>query len=238
MFRTMLSHGGQLRNLVPQPRILWVTTGPAPQSDTTVPARPAGLAKWRPQREKAARNQARILDSARSLLQSADASQVDMRDIARAAGVGVGTLYRRFGDKAGLLAAVVGEQERELQEAVLRGPAPLGPGAPAEERLVAFLDALASLTDRNLDVLLATDATPPGRLKIGAYAGWHLHLVTLLRQLRPDLKTDDVGWYADLLLAPVDPQLYAEHRRCRGLSRHRIAANIKMLARAVTGGAS
>ena len=224
--------------MVPQPRILGVTTDPAPQPDATASARPPGPARWRPQREKAARNQARILDTARSLLQSADASQVDMRDIARAAGVGVGTLYRRFGDKAGLLAAVVGEQERELQEAVLRGPAPLGPGAPADERLAAFLDALASLTERNLDVLLATDATPPGRLKIGAYAGWHLHLVTLLRQVRPDLKADDAGWYADLLLAPMDPQLYAEHRRCRGLGRSRIAANSKMLARAVIGGVS
>jgi AcrR family transcriptional regulator len=213
-----------------------VSGGPGIPPAEVGSARDAGEAGWRPQREMAARNEAKILDSARGLLRSADASQVDMRDLARAAGVGVGTLYRRFGDKAALLAAVVGQQERELQEAVLHGPAPLGPGAPAQERLLAFLDALVSLTDCNLGVLLATDATPPGRLKIGAYAGWRLHLVTLLRQVRPDLDPDDVGWYADMLLAPMDPQLYADHRRDRRMSRHHIATNVKMLARAVIGG--
>src|SRR5437660_1013209 len=102
----------------------------------------SGAAGWRRQRDWAARNETRILEAARSLLSSAEASSVEMRDIAHAAGVGVGTLYRRFGDKAGLLAAVVGEQERELQEAMLRGRPPLGPGAAADERLMAFLDAL------------------------------------------------------------------------------------------------
>ncbi|HEX2284478.1 MAG TPA: helix-turn-helix domain-containing protein, partial [Mycobacterium sp.] len=84
---------------------------------------------WRPQREAAARNEAKVLDAARALL-SSDAPDVDMRVIAQAAGVGVGTLYRRFGDKAGLLAAVIGEDEHALQEAVLHGPPPLGPDAP------------------------------------------------------------------------------------------------------------
>src|SRR5690349_4048051 len=90
---------------------------------------------WRPQREAAARNEERLLQTARSLLRSPEATKLDMRDIAQAAGVGVGTLYRRFGDKAGLLAAVIGDDERTLQEAILRGAPPLGPGAPADERL-------------------------------------------------------------------------------------------------------
>src|SRR3954451_19976939 len=43
------------------------------------------------QRDAAARNEARILDTTRALLQDDDAGAVDIRDIARAAGVGVGT---------------------------------------------------------------------------------------------------------------------------------------------------
>lgn len=186
---------------------------------------------WQPQREAAARNEARIVDAARTLLRSRDAASLDMRDVAKAAGVGVGTVYRRFGDKAGLLAAIVGGDERELQEAFLHGPPPLGPGPRPAERLTAFLEALAALTERNLGVLLATDATPPGRLQIGAYTAWRLHVVGLLAELRPDLTADDAGWYADVLLGPLDPGLYAWQRRRQGFSRRRIAANLVALAR-------
>jgi len=191
---------------------------------------------WRRQRDRAASNETRILEAARSLLSQAGASGAEMRDIARAAGVGVGTLYRRFGDKAGLLAAVVGEQERELHQAMLSGPPPLGPGATAAERLAAFLDALASLTERNLGALLATDATPPGRLATGAYAGWHLHIATLLEELWPGLDAKDTAWRADLLLAPLDPQLYARHRRDLGLTGRQLASRLQSLARQVAAG--
>ena len=194
--------------------------------------------RWRPQREAAARNEEKLLQTARNLLRSPDATTLDMRDIAQAAGVGVGTLYRRFGDKAGLLAAVIGDDERVLQEAVLRGPPPLGPGAAADERLAAFIDAMVALTERNLGALLVTEATPPGRLKVGSYAGWRQHLVLLLRELRTDLDVRDAGWYADMLLASVDAQLFAFQRRELKLSQRRIATNARALARAITGDGS
>jgi AcrR family transcriptional regulator len=191
--------------------------------------------RWRPQREAAARNEEKLLQTARSLLRSADGAKVDMREIAEAAGVGVGTLYRRFGDKAGLLAAVIGDDEHALQDAILQGPPPLGPGARAGERLAAFIDALVALTERNLGVLLITDATPPGRLKFGAYNGWRQHLGLLLRQVRTDLDAKDAGWYADMLLASVDAHIYAFQRRDLKFSQRRIATNAKALARAIIG---
>jgi AcrR family transcriptional regulator len=194
--------------------------------------------KWRPQREAAARNEEKLLQTARNLFRSPDATAVDMRDIAQAAGVGVGTLYRRFGDKAGLLAAVIGDDEHGLQEAVLQGPPPLGPGASADERLAAFIEALVALTERNIGALLLTEATPPGRLKVGAYGGWRQHLVLLLRELRTDLDARDAGWYADMLLASVDAQLYAFQRRELKLSQRRITTNAKALARAIVGDGS
>jgi AcrR family transcriptional regulator len=194
--------------------------------------------RWRPQRETAARNEEKLLQTARSLLRSADGAKVDMREIAEAAGVGVGTLYRRFGDKAGLLAAVIGDDEHALQDAILQGPPPLGPGAPADERLGAFIEALVALTERNIGVLLITDATPPGRLKVGAYSGWRQHLGLLLRQAGTDLDAKDAGWYADMLLASVDAQLYAFQRRDLKFSQRRIATNAKALARAIIGNGS
>jgi AcrR family transcriptional regulator len=182
---------------------------------------------WRAQRRQAAGNHTKIVRAARALLADADASALDMRDVAKAAGVGVGTVYRRFGDKAGLLAELLGDDERQLQDAILSGAPPLGPGAPPRERLQAFLEALVDLTERNLNILLATDATAPaGRLSIGAYGAWHLHLVHLLGALDADADADDRAWRADLLLAALDPALYAHQRRRRGLSADRIARNL------------
>jgi AcrR family transcriptional regulator len=184
------------------------------------------------QRAAAAANERKVLDAARTLF-AAPLADVDMREIARVAGVGVGTLYRRFGDKSGLLAAVVGEDERALQEAVLYGPPPLGPGAAERERLAAFLEALVALTERNLGALLLADGT--ARLTVGAYQGWRLHVVTLLRALQSDLSARDAGWHADVLLAVVDPPLYTYHRRELGLSQRRITANAASLVALLSG---
>jgi AcrR family transcriptional regulator len=176
---------------------------------------------WRPQREAAARNEQRILDTARRLFAAADVDAVDVREIAKAARVGVGTVYRRFGDKAGLLEAVVNDDEKALQDQLLVGPPPLGPGAPARERLEAFLAALAELTEANLNVLLAVDIASGGRLRVGSYGAWRLHVKALLDELRP---SPDNGWLADVLLAPLAADLYAFHTRRQGLSRERIIA--------------
>src|SRR3712207_1635495 len=85
------------------------------------------------ERVDAARNRARVAEAAAKLFRECeDAREVDMRAIAAEAGVGVGTLYRRFGDKVGLAASVLETSARELQEQMLSGPPPLGPGAPPE----------------------------------------------------------------------------------------------------------
>src|SRR5438270_12214059 len=116
------------------------------------------LAPQRPERVDAARNREAILCAARQLLAEQGAASITMDRLAVAAGVGKGTLFRRFGDRAGLFHALLDESERRLQEGFIRGPAPLGPGAPAPERLVAFGEALLALTAERGDLLLA--ATP------------------------------------------------------------------------------
>jgi Bacterial regulatory proteins, tetR family len=54
--------------------------------------------------------------------------------VASAAGVGKGTLFRRFSDRSGVLRALMDERERAFQDSFIRGPAPLGPGASPRER--------------------------------------------------------------------------------------------------------
>ncbi|HEX8120619.1 MAG TPA: helix-turn-helix domain-containing protein [Solirubrobacteraceae bacterium] len=187
-----------------------------------------------PVRGDAARNRERVAEAAAKLFRECgDVERVDMRAIAAEAGVGVGTLYRRFGDKASLAASVLDDHARELQEAILSGPPPLGPGAPPEERLEAFLRALVEHTEKALDLIYAVEhALPTGRFALGPYPAWHLHTMVLLRELAPHV---DAAWCADALLAPLGSTVYRHQRRDRGLSPEQIADQLTLLARAVYG---
>ncbi|EUA33870.1 bacterial regulatory s, tetR family protein [Mycobacterium xenopi 3993] len=82
------------------------------------------------ERGDAARNRALLLDAARRLIGERGAEAVTTDDIAAAAGVGKGTVFRRFGSRAGLMMALLDDDERHLQQAFLFGPPPLGPDAP------------------------------------------------------------------------------------------------------------
>src|ERR1700752_3020283 len=90
------------------------------------------------ERGDAARNRALLLDAARCLVAQRGADAVTMDDVATAAGVGKGTVFRRFGSRARLMMVLLDEDERASQQAFLFGPPPLGPNAPPMDRLVAF----------------------------------------------------------------------------------------------------
>ena len=68
-----------------------------------------------PRRADAVRNRTSILEAARQLV-TEQGTEVAMGEIARAAGVAVGTLYRHFPNKADLLAAVVNEYVEALAD--------------------------------------------------------------------------------------------------------------------------
>src|SRR5918912_751432 len=107
------------------------------------------------ERADAARNRLRILEAAIRLVGERGIDNVSMEDVACAAGVGTGALYRRFGDRAGLALALLDEQTREFQDALISGPPPLGPGAPAVERLRAFGEGFLDLLERHAELLEA-----------------------------------------------------------------------------------
>src|SRR6202453_3330284 len=90
------------------------------------------------ERGDAARNRALLLEAARPLVAKRGADAVTMDDVANAAGVGKGTLFRRFGSRAGLMIVLLDEDEKAAQQAFLFGPPPLGPSAPPLERLLAY----------------------------------------------------------------------------------------------------
>src|SRR5713226_3583169 len=104
------------------------------------------------ERADAARNRERILCAARRLFNERGAGCVSMDEVAEAAGVGKGTLFRRFGSRASLAAAVLSEHERDFQEGIIRGEPPLGPGAPPQERLIAFGEAMLDILETHSEL--------------------------------------------------------------------------------------
>ncbi|MEU3645944.1 helix-turn-helix domain-containing protein [Lentzea sp. NPDC034063] len=96
------------------------------------------LARPREVRADAARNRAHLLDVAREMVAELGACNVTMDGLAERAGLGKGTVFRHFRTRAGIFHALFDEEEKRFQHRVMTGPPPLGPGAPAVERLVAY----------------------------------------------------------------------------------------------------
>jgi AcrR family transcriptional regulator len=160
------------------------------------------------ERADAARNRQRILAAAGALVADQGIECVSMDDVARAASVGTGTLYRRFGDRAGLAFALLDEQTRDFQDALIAGPPPLGPGAPANERLKAFGIGYLDLLERHSALMV--EAAPNAKETAGVMALYTTHVAILLREAAPQL---DPQFTAEALLATLSP---AHHVRLRG----------------------
>lgn len=136
-------------------------------------------------RADALRNREAVLAAADALFaRSASPRSVSMDEIAAAAGVGKGTLFRRFGDRTGLIRAVFDARIEPLRQAVTEGPAPLGPSAAPRERVPALLDALLCFKLDHRHLALALEEAGSGSPYQGAsYAWWHAILRDMLGRL-------------------------------------------------------
>jgi AcrR family transcriptional regulator len=159
------------------------------------------------ERGDAARNRTLLLEAARSLVAKRGADAVTMDDVAAAAGVGKGTLFRRFGSRAGLMVVLLDEDERASQQAFLFGPPPLGPDAPPMDRLVAFGRARIRFVHTHHALLSAANRDPQTR-HVGAAAVQRTHVRVLLQSAHT---TGDLDVQTDALLALLDPD-YVEHQ--------------------------
>jgi len=186
------------------------------------------LAGKKSERADAARNRARILEAADRLF-AERGGEVTMEQLAKAAGVGKATLYRRYPDVASVATALLDEHERALQDSILRGPPPLGPGAPPAERLAAFYREMANLLESHGHLALAGE-TGDRRYATGAYAAWSAHV----RSLLAEAGLGSSRALVDALLAPLAPDVYA-HQRASGISKRRIVADLELLAVRVLG---
>jgi AcrR family transcriptional regulator len=180
------------------------------------------------ERADAVRNRARVLAAAERVFREREPSSVTMEDIARTAGVGRATLYRRYPDVRSIAIALLDQHEYDLQEQLLRGDPPLGPGAPPVDRLEAFYRAMVDLLER-FGHLLRSAESGSARFATGAYAFWAAHVRVLLAEAgvpAPDQ-------LADVVLAPLSAELYHQQRHERQLSPEAIGDRLAWLARRI-----
>ncbi|MET9439356.1 TetR/AcrR family transcriptional regulator [Streptomyces sp. NPDC006610] len=193
-------------------------------------ARPAG--RRGTVRADAARNRARLLHAAAELVAERGVGGLTMEAVAVRARVGKGTVFRRFGNRTGLVMALLEETEETYRRALREGPPPLGPGAPAVERIEAF--GLATLRHWAGHGELYLAARPDSVLCHGTSPQQvkrdHLH--ALLREAVPGADTELL---TETLLGFLDVGLYSYLVHHRGLDPQRVEAGWRnLVARLVT----
>ncbi|GAB2673935.1 TetR/AcrR family transcriptional regulator [Nocardia goodfellowii] len=132
-------------------------------------------------RADAERNRATILAVAGRLICEDKLDNVSMDDIAAAAGVGKGTLFRRFTDREGLVRALFDDRTSRAWATVreLAGNA----SVPVGERILAFVSAVFDLTVVELQPLVRI---LPDGCQAETWAPWRALLTELISQVDPD----------------------------------------------------
>ncbi len=107
------------------------------------------------ERADAARNRVLLIQTAREMLADVGIDRITMDALAERSGLGKGTVFRRFGTRAGIFMALLDDGERAFQARVLSGPPPLGPGAEPLDRLIAFGHARLRFLRENQEIARA-----------------------------------------------------------------------------------
>ena len=180
----------------------------------------------RPQRSDAARNRAAVLVAADELFATAAApARLSMDDVAAAAGVGKGTLFRAFGSRAGLIQALWELRTEPLRRAIESGPPPLGPGTDPRHRIAAILNAIlvVKLDNRHLTLALEERSGGTSLYEQPQYQSVHRLLRDLLRDAGRGKESELL---AHLLLAAVRADLLDHLIGGRGSSRRQLRAGV------------
>ncbi|MFJ5957779.1 TetR/AcrR family transcriptional regulator [Paenarthrobacter sp. NPDC092416] len=200
---------------------------------SSIPMRPDVPFSAPPERSDAARNRERLLSAARDLVAEYGADALTMDALACKAHVGKGTVFRRFGSRAGLMMSLLSDSEAEFQHGFMFGPPPLGPGAPARDRLVAFGEGRIYFILENGELLKAAGAATRNRFDVPATVLSHRHMEVLLREAGiPD------PWVMAMTLTyALDPERIVDDVRTRGISPKRLTDSWRELVTRLVGGA-
>lgn len=148
-----------------------------------------------------------------------------MDAIAEAAGVGKGTLFRRFGDRSALLLAVYDQRLSELRDAV-RNSAPAAADDPVE-RIADVLEAIVVFKLRNRRLVRAVEDARNGATSLYSspqYREMHDLIAESLTDMGWSL---DIEWTAHALLAPTRIDLIEHLATNENMSATRIIEELR-----------
>ncbi|MFC4619560.1 TetR/AcrR family transcriptional regulator [Camelliibacillus cellulosilyticus] len=177
----------------------------------------------RTERRDAAENRQRILDTASRLFEQNGVEQVSMNQIAMEAGIGPGTLYRRYRNKGELCLDLIKDNVVlcfEDIEAYLED----NQTAPASVRLKGILHIFIRFRESKAQLLKGVeDADSNDRKKSKTrsplYDELHQHLVNLFNEINAaDQRREDNIFKADAMLASLRSDNYLFQREVRGYS--------------------
>jgi AcrR family transcriptional regulator len=165
-------------------------------------------------RRDAAENRDRILDAARALFDE-DGLDVGMDAIAERAGVGVGTVYRRFSSKEELIEAVVGELPSAIRDVILDALA----HESIAEGWASFLDQMGALQVAHVGCLprLWNAADEEVRLEVTELGRTLLVAAQEAGVVRADIVYEDVSmllWSMQAIIErtlPIEPDAWRRH---------------------------
>jgi len=184
------------------------------------------------ERRDAARNRVALLDAAAELMAGCGADALTMDAVAARAGVGKGTVFRRFGSREGLMASLLNHREEEWQAGVISGPPPLGPGAPPMERLLAFGASRLRLHLDQSALIEAAGRTWGENYAVLGFAALHVRL--LLRELGV---AGNLHYLATALIAPLSVPVLRQQIDHGGMSEDQVLAGwTELVHRVVTPG--
>ena len=206
--------------------------------NTSMFARSAPSGRERHERRDAMEHRQRILQVAQSLFAKHGVHAVSMHQIAKAAGVGQGTLYRRYAHKGDLCMDLLHEQNEQFLTditALFTAKA----DAPALERLdgllslsVAFLEEQGMLLNPVLfnemrETLMCREA--PEKPDFQRYLWLHNLFADLLTEAveRKELAPFDTSFTADTILNTLNPMFYHMQRHEHGFSSERILQGLR-----------
>lgn len=208
--------------------VIWLVEKLQPTSQNSL-----GSVACREERRDAAENRERILDTAETLFVRHGVASVNMVDIAQAASVGKGTLYRHFSSKAALCIALMDKQLEGMQNTMLADLVQMRTrSTPYLEQLQHFLRGTVHFTEAHTPLLCEIQREGVlGGIKMTAphFVWQHLTVAGLLRAA---IRAGEIPACVDvevtvaMLLAPLNAHFFAFLRNTQGLSLERVSEGL------------
>jgi AcrR family transcriptional regulator len=185
----------------------------------------------KPERRDAVQNRQRILDVAVELFKKNGVEQVSMNQIAIAAQIGPGTLYRRYHNKSELCMDLIKDNVDLLFNDIDKYRS-ANKNTPPTQRLRGLLKLFIHFREAKAQLLAGVESTPTASNnythKSPIYNELHQLFVTLFEEMNNPHTSNSI-FAADMLLAALSKDFYRFQRNVRGYTPSKILEQLCLM---------